>query len=47
MFSGGYALKLLRIDLSAKSYRVEDIPEMDAAADIRRLNRVMEGNNGL
>ena len=27
MFSGGYTLKLLRIDLSAKSYRVEDIPE--------------------
>ena len=27
MFSGGYTLKLLRIDLAAKSYRVEDIPE--------------------
>ena len=27
MFSGGYTLKLLRIDLSAKSHRVEDIPE--------------------
>ena len=27
MFSGGYTLKLLRIDLSSKSHRVEDIPE--------------------
>jgi len=27
VFSGGYTLKLLRIDLSSKSYRTEDIPE--------------------
>jgi len=26
MFSGGYALKLLRIDLSSRSYKAEDIP---------------------
>ena len=27
MFSGGYSFKLLRIDLSTKSHRVDDIPE--------------------